>query len=333
MTLDGSYMSLNDPIYVAGHKGLVGSAISRELKNLGYINIQTSSIDLRNANETLAYFLENKPKFVFMAAAKVGGIHANSLYPADFLRNNILIQTNIVEASFQVGVERLLFLGSSCIYPKLSPQPIRESYLLDGPLEPTNRAYAVAKIAGIEMCWSYNRQHGTKYLAAMPTNLYGPGDNFHPENSHVLPALIRRFTEAKLSDSVNVEVWGSGEPRRELLFSDDLAQACVFLLGMDEARYQQLLTPDEPPLINIGTGEDVSIAELARMVADEVGYQGTTTFDKTKPDGTPRKVLDVDKLHRLGWRHTTPLRKGIAIVCQEYLKSVDPNSGIRLKNQ
>jgi GDP-L-fucose synthase len=308
------HMDLNSRIFIAGHRGLVGSAIHRELTQLGYTNILTQTraeLDLLNANAVNEFFAKEKPEHVVLAAAKVGGILANNNYPADFIRDNLAIQNNIIEASYKVGVDRLLFLGSSCIYPKLAPQPMPESCLLTGQLEPTNRPYALAKIAGIEMCWSYNRQYGTKYLAAMPTNLYGPNDNFDLNTSHVLPALIRKTAEAIASGKSELTVWGTGTPRRELLYSDDLAQACVFLLNLDEARYGSLLLEDAPPLINIGTGEDVTIRELAETVARVIGFKGELVFDTTKPDGTPRKLMDVSRLHALGWKHKTGLEQGI----------------------
>jgi GDP-L-fucose synthase len=307
-------MEPNSRIYIAGHQGLVGSAIHRDLVRLGYRNILTRTheqLELLDEVAVDAFFSGEKPDYVFLAAAKVGGILANSTCPADFIRDNLMIQTNVIESSRAAGVKRLLFLGSSCIYPKLCPQPIKEQYLLTGPLEPTNRPYAVAKIAGIEMCWSYNRQYGTRYLAAMPTNLYGPGDNFDLASSHVLPALIRKTAEAKASGASEVVVWGTGTPRRELLYSDDMAQACCFLMNLDEERFSWLLVEDAPPLINIGTGEDVTVRELAETVARVVGFHGTLVFDETKPDGTPRKLLDVERLHRLGWRHSTTLEQGI----------------------
>ncbi len=301
-------------IFIAGHRGLVGSAIHRELTQLGYSTVITrsrSDLDLLDAGAVRTFFAEEKPQFVFLAAAKVGGILANNTYPADFIRDNLTLQNNVIDASYQSGVDRLLFLGSSCIYPKLAPQPMPESSLLTGPLEATNRPYALAKIAGIEMCWSYNRQYGTKYLAAMPTNLYGPNDNFDLNNSHVLPALLRKTAEAIRTGADSVTVWGTGTPRRELLYSDDLAQACVFLMNLDEARYGTLLLEDAPPLINIGTGEDVSIRELAEMIARVLGFSGKLVFDATKPDGTPRKLMDVTRLHTLGWKHVTSLEHGI----------------------
>ena len=308
------YMQKHERIYIAGHRGLVGSAIHRELQRLGYTDIVTRSskeLDLRDAGAVKAFFAATKPKFVVLAAAKVGGILANNTYPADFIRDNLLIQNSVIDACHASGVDRLLFLGSSCIYPKFAPQPMPESCLLTGPLEPTNRPYALAKIAGIEMCWSYNRQYGTRYLAAMPTNLYGPGDNFDANNSHVLPALIRKTAEAMGAGAKEVTVWGTGTPRRELLYSDDLAAACVALLNLSEEKYGTLLGEDEPPLINIGSGEDVTIRELAETVCQVLGFTGELTFDATKPDGTPRKLMDVSRLHRLGWHHTTSLEEGI----------------------
>ena len=307
-------MNKDSRIFIAGHRGLVGSAIHRELMRLGFANILTRTrdeLDLLDTESVNYFFAEERPEYVFLAAAKVGGILANNTYPADFIRDNLVLQTNIIEASYRNGVDRLLFLGSSCIYPKLAPQPMPESSLLTGPLEPTNRPYALAKIAGIEMCWSYNRQYGTRYLAAMPTNLYGPGDNYDLANSHVLPALISKTAEAMRTKAPSVTVWGTGTPRRELLYSDDLAAACVFLMNLDEARYNSLLTESEPPLINIGTGEDVTIRELAETVARVLGYSGSLVFDTSKPDGTPRKLMDVSRLHSLGWHHTTSLEEGI----------------------
>jgi GDP-L-fucose synthase len=310
----GGFMKLDSRIYIAGHRGLVGSAIHRELLRLGYNNLLTRShqdLDLCDEVAVDRFLSHEKPEFVFLAAARVGGILANQSYPADFIRDNLIIQTNLIESSRNAGVKRLLFLGSSCIYPRLCPQPIREDYLLTGPLEPTNRPYAIAKIAGIEMCWSYNRQYGTRYLAAMPTNLYGPNDNFDLANSHVLPALIRKTAEAKASGAKEVVVWGTGTARREFLYSDDLAQACCFLMNLDDARFGSLLTEDSPPLINIGAGEEVTIRELAEIVARALDFHGALVFDASKPDGTPRKLLDVSLLHSLGWRHTTSLEEGI----------------------
>jgi GDP-L-fucose synthase len=307
-------MNKDARIFIAGHRGLVGSAIHRELTRLGYTNVITrprAELDLLDTEAVNNFFAEQKPEYVFLAAAKVGGILANNNYPADFIRDNLILQNNIIEASYRNDVKRLLFLGSSCIYPKLAPQPMPETSLLTGPLEPTNRPYALAKIAGIEMCWSYNRQYGTRYLAAMPTNLYGPGDNYDLANSHVLPALIRKTADAIRTGASTVTVWGSGTPRRELLYSDDLAQACVFLMTLDDERYNTLFTENDPPLINIGTGEDVTIRELAETVAKVLGFKGTLVFDSSKPDGTPRKLMEVARLHNLGWHHTTGLEEGI----------------------
>ena len=309
-------MKPDSRIYIAGHRGLVGSAIVRSLRQQGFTNLllrTRAELDLLNTSAVNDFFAKEKPEHVVLAAAKVGGILANNTYPADFIRDNLIIQTNIIESSRLHEVKRLLFLGSSCIYPKLAPQPMPESCLLTGPLEPTNRPYALAKIAGIEMCWSYNRQYGTKYLAAMPTNLYGPNDNFDLTSSHVLPALIRKTAEAIRTNAPEVTVWGTGTPRRELLYSDDLAQACTFLMNLDEARFDTLLLEDAPPLINIGTGEDVTIRELAETVSRVLGFKGHLVFDTTKPDGTPRKLMDVTRLHNLGWRHTTTLEQGIRL--------------------
>jgi len=307
-------MDKGSRIFVAGHRGLVGSAIVRGLEAAGYSNLllrTRAELDLTDQQAVAGFFESEQPEFVFLAAAKVGGILANDTYPAEFIRENLVMQTNIIESSRQAGVKRLLFLGSSCIYPKLAPQPMPESCLLTGPLEPTNRAYALAKIAGIEMCWAYNRQYGTRYLAAMPTNLYGPGDNFDLNTSHVLPALMRKTADAIRSGAKTVTVWGSGTPRRELLYSDDVAEACLFLMNLDEEKFGTLLVEDAPPLINIGTGEDVTIRELAETVAKVLGFTGELVFDATKPDGTPRKLMDVTRLHGLGWRHTTGLEDGI----------------------
>jgi len=301
-------------IFIAGHRGLVGSAIRRGLERKRYINLLLKThaeLDLMNGPAVAKFFVEERLDYVFLAAAKVGGILANDTYPADFIRDNLEIQTNVIDAAYRSGVERLLFLGSSCIYPKLCPQPIKEEYLLTGPLEPTNRAYALAKIAGIEMCWSYNRQYGTKFLAAMPTNLFGPGDNFDLNKSHVLPALIRKAAEAKATGEKKITVWGTGTPRRELLYSDDLAEACVFLMNLPDAQFQTLLNSEEPPLINIGTGRDLSIRELAELVSRVVGFTGELEFDTTKPDGTPQKLMDSSRINALGWHAQTSLEEGI----------------------
>jgi GDP-L-fucose synthase len=311
-------MNRDSRIFVAGHRGLVGSAITAYLKQQGFARLllrTRAELDLLDARAVDAFFANERPEYVFLAAAKVGGILANDTYPADFIRDNLILQTNVIEASRQAGVRRLLFLGSSCIYPRLAPQPIREEYLLTGPLEATNRPYAIAKIAGIEMCWSYNRQYGSQYLAAMPTNLYGPHDNFDLKTSHVLPALMRKVVEAKATGRKFIEVWGTGTPRRELLYSEDLAEACVYLMQLPESEFQSLVHHDnanaQAPLINIGTGEDVTIRELAELVARELGFEGELRFDTTKPDGTPRKLLDVSRMHTLGWRARTGLAEGI----------------------
>lgn len=314
-------MDKNAKIYIAGHRGLVGSAIVRNLQAAGHTNLLLrthAELDLTNQAATDAFFVAEKPDYVFLAAAKVGGIMANNVYPAEFIRDNLLIQSNIIHAAYVNEVQRLLFLGSSCIYPKLAPQPMKEEHLLTGPLEPTNRPYALAKIAGVEMCWSYNRQYGTKYLAAMPTNLYGPGDNYHPENSHVIPALIRKFHEAKVNGTSTVTVWGSGTPKREFLYSEDMADACVFVMNLPDDKYESLLGSDEsksgrfePPLINIGVGQDVTIQELAETVQSVIGFQGSITFDASKPDGTPRKLMDVSILDSIGWHAKTDLRAGL----------------------
>jgi GDP-L-fucose synthase len=305
-------------IYIAGHRGLVGSALVKNLQSKGYGNLLTrthAELDLTDQKAVEAFFEEEKPDYVFLAAAKVGGIHANNEYPAQFIHDNLAIQTNIIHAAYLNGVKRLLFLGSSCIYPKLAPQPMKEAHLLTGPLEPTNRPYALAKIAGIEMCWSYNRQYKTQYLAVMPTNLYGPGDNYHPENSHVIPALLRKFHEAKTSNSPTVTVWGTGTPRREFLYSEDMADACVYLLNLPDEQFIPLLGQDRndglPPLVNIGVGEDLTIRELAETVKQVTGYQGEIVFDASKPDGTPRKLLDVTRLNKMGWKPITDLETGL----------------------
>ena len=307
-------MKKDSLIYVAGHRGLVGSAICRNLRRQGFERLLLRShaeLDLTDSVAVRRFFEQERPDHVFLAAAKVGGILANDLYPADFIRENLIIQTNVIDASYRAGVDRLLFLGSSCIYPKLCPQPIKEEYLLTGPLEPTNRPYALAKIAGIEMCWSYNRQFKTRYLCAMPSNLYGPGDNFDPQNSHVLPALIRKVAEAKALGRKQIVVWGTGTPRRELLFSEDLAEACVFLMNLEEEAYSSLLK--DVPLINIGTGKDVTIRELAEHVCAALGFAGDLVFDTTRPDGTPQKLLDVSRMLNLGWKPRTSLAEGIAL--------------------
>ncbi|MBW8683663.1 GDP-L-fucose synthase [Chitinophaga rhizophila] len=306
-------MQLNDKIYIAGHRGMVGGAISRRLQTLGYTNLVTRSsaeLDLRSQAAVNEFFATEKPEYVFLAAAKVGGIHANNTYRAEFLYDNLIMEANIIHAAWQNGVKKLMFLGSSCIYPKLAPQPLREDSLLTGPLEPTNEPYAIAKIAGIKLCEAYRDQYGANFISVMPTNLYGIGDNYHPENSHVLPALIRRFHEAKESGASNVTVWGSGTPKREFLFADDLAAACVYLM----------LHYDEKELVNIGTGEDLTIRELAETVKEVVGFTGELVFDSSKPDGTPRKLMDVSKLHKLGWKHSVELKEGLEQAYADFLQ-------------
>lgn len=307
-------MNKSSKIYIAGHRGLVGSAILRKLEKEGFQNliVRTSKeLDLRDKKKVDEFFEIEKPEFVFLAAAKVGGIVANNEFPADFIRDNLMIQTNVIDASYRNQVEKLLFLGSTCIYPKLAPQPLKEEYLLTGPLEATNDAYALAKIAGIKMCQSYNKQYGTNYISAMPTNLYGENDNFDLHSSHVMPALIRKFHEAKLSNQSSVEVWGTGTPKREFLYSDDLADACVYLMD----HY------NEGEIINIGVGEDVSIKELAETVQRVVGFKGELKFDTTKPDGTPRKLVDTTKINQLGWKADVQLENGIALAYDWFLNN------------
>jgi GDP-L-fucose synthase len=301
------------PIYVAGHRGLVGSAIVRALQGLGYTNLilRTSrELDLRNQAAVDAFFAAERPHYVFLAAAKVGGIHANDTWPADFIYDNLAIETNLIHAAYETGVQRLLFLGSTCIYPRLAPQPLREEYLLTGPLEPTNEWYAVAKIAGIKLCQAYRRQHGCEFFSVMPTNLYGPGDNFDLTTSHVLPALIRKIHEAKQDGAATVTIWGTGTPRREFLHVDDCAAACLFLMGLE----------DPPDLANIGVGEDITIRELAERVGRVVGYEGQLVFDTTKPDGTPRKLVDTTLINRLGWRAKIDLEAGIRATYEWFQK-------------
>ena len=356
-----TYMQTSSRIYIAGHRGLVGSALMRSLASKGYNNIITrthAELDLTDQQAVKTFFEQEKPEYVFLAAAKVGGIHANNTYPADFIRINLEIQNNIITQSWKNGVKRLLFLGSSCIYPKECPQPMREEHLLTGPLEPTNRPYALAKIAGIEMCWSFNRQYGTQYLAVMPTNLYGPGDNYDLQNSHVLPALIRKFHLAKMAATGDLEaikrdeqtygpipqdikesiglsphtspltphklpkvmVWGTGTPKREFLYSDDMADACVFLINLPEHQYSSLLTPHASPLVNIGCGEDQTIGELVSLVKEGVGFDGEIEWDNTKPDGTMKKLLDVSRLASMGWKPRIDLKEGIRSAYEDFLK-------------
>lgn len=320
-------MEKNSKIFIAGSNGLVGSAIVRRLHAGGYTNLLTPEIDeldLTDARAVADFFAAEKPEYVILAAAKVGGIHANNTFPADFIRINLTIQNNVIHQAFLSGVKRLLFLGSSCIYPKLAPQPMREEHLLTGLLEPTNEPYAIAKIAGIKMCESYNRQYGTKFVAVMPTNLYGPGDNFHPENSHVLPALIRRFHEAKCKGKSEVVVWGTGTPMRELLYVDDMANGSVFVMELDDATLaEKLLNYPEPCFVNLGTGVDVTIRELAEAVKEVVGFEGELVFDTTKPDGTMRKLLDVSRMKSLGWEAKVALRDGIEKTYEWFLKHQD----------
>ncbi|SCY89844.1 GDP-L-fucose synthase family protein [Desulfoluna spongiiphila] len=314
-------MNKNARIYVAGHRGLVGSAIVRRLKTEGYTHLITrthSELDLTDPKAVTHFFSIEKPEFVFLAAAKVGGILANQTYPAEFIHQNLMIQTNVIHSSYVHGVKKLLFLGSSCIYPKMAPQPIKEEYLMTGPFEPTNSAYAVAKIAGIEMCWAYNRQYGTHFIPVMPTNLYGPNDNFDLETAHVVPALIRKFHEAKEANYDSVIIWGTGNPKREFLHVDDMADASYFLMK------HTIITNDKKVLFNIGTGIDISIKELAETIRDTVGYTGKISYDESKPDGTTRKLLDVERLKTMGWRHKTSLKNGIQATYKWY--TTPPNN-------
>jgi GDP-L-fucose synthase len=315
-------MQADEKIYVAGHRGMVGAALVRALRDKGYDNIVTrthAELDLTHQEAVNAFFEQERPAHVFLAAARVGGIHANNTYRADFIYQNLMIEANVIHAAHRHGTRKLLFLGSSCIYPKLAPQPLREEYLLSGPLESTNEPYAVAKIAGLKMCESYNRQFGADFFGVMPTNLYGTGDNYDLENSHVVPALLRKMHEAKIRDERSVVVWGSGTPRREFLFSDDLADACVFLMEHYGARHIG-------PFINVGVGEDLSIRELATRVAAVVGYDGALVFDESRPDGTPRKLLDVSRLRSLGWQARTPLDQGLQATYADFLQLCDADS-------
>ena len=305
-------MDKNAKVYIAGHRGMVGSAIYRKLVKEGFANFVTRTsdiLDLRDQVQVAEFFVIEKPDYVFLAAAKVGGIVANNTYRAEFLYDNLQIQNNVIHNSYLSGVKKLMFLGSSCIYPKLAPQPLKEEYLLTGVLEPTNEPYAIAKIAGIKMCDAYRAQYGCNFISVMPTNLYGYNDNYHPQNSHVLPALIRRFHEAKEQGASNVTIWGTGSPKREFLFADDLAEACYYLMQ----------NYDEEGLVNIGTGEDLSIKDLAFLIKDIVGYVGEVKFDSSKPDGTPRKLMDVSKLHSRGWKHTIELSEGIKLAYRDFL--------------
>jgi GDP-L-fucose synthase len=308
-------------IYIAGHRGLVGGSIHRELERQGYRSFvlrTRAELDLTRAEEVAAFFDRERPEYVFLAAAKVGGILANNEMPGEFIHENLAIQMSVLEAARVSGARRLLFLGSSCIYPKLCPQPIREEYLLTGPLELTNRPYAIAKIAGIEMCWAFNRQYGAKFFAVMPTNLFGPGENFDLQTSHVLAALLRKAIEAKAAGASKMSVWGSGAPRREFLYSDDLARACVFLMNLPDEKYDSLLRDDEPPLLNVGTGEDLTIRELAELICKVVGFKGELEFDASKPDGTPRKLLDVSRIQALGWKAQISLEDGLRMLAKDF---------------
>ena len=308
-------------IYVAGHRGMVGSAIIRELANQGQTNLVVrthAELDLTNQQAVQAFFEAEKPDQVYMAAAKVGGIHANNTYPAEFIYDNLMVQANVIHEAYKVGVQKLLFLGSSCIYPKLVEQPMKESALLTGVLEATNEPYAIAKIAGIKLCESYNRQYGVDYRSVMPTNLYGPGDNYHPENSHVIPALIRRFHEAKVNLAPEVVIWGSGAPMREFLYVDDMAAASVYVMNLDKGLYDRHTEPMQSH-INVGFGSDVTIKELAQTISEVIGYQGSIGFDVTKPDGTARKLMDSGRLNSLGWQAQVNLRDGLSLAYQDYL--------------
>jgi len=306
-------MDKQDKIFIAGHRGLVGSAIHRHLIKDGYENIITktsSELDLRNQTAVNDFFKTHQPTYIFLAAAKVGGIQANNTFRADFLYDNIMIASNVIHAAHTHQAKKLMFLGSSCIYPKLAPQPLKEEYLLTGLLEQTNEPYAIAKIAGIKLCEAYRDQYGCNFISVMPTNLYGIGDNYDLNHSHVLPALIRKFHEAKISNAKNVTIWGTGQPKREFLYADDMADACIFLMQ----------TYNNKNIINIGTGEDITIMDLAKTIQSIVGFEGDLVFDETKPDGTPRKLMDVSKLHALGWHHTTTLKNGIQLAYQDFLK-------------
>jgi GDP-L-fucose synthase len=308
-------MEKTSKIYVAGHRGMVGSAIVRQLESNGYTNIlkkTSAELDLRNQQQVNEFFAKETPEYIFLAAAKVGGILANNTYRAEFLYENLMIETNVIHAAYLYKTKKLLFLGSSCIYPKMAPQPLKEEDLLTGLLEVTNEPYAIAKIAGIKLCEAYRDQYGCNFIAAMPTNLYGPGDNYHLQNSHVIPAMIRKFHEAKMSGAPSVEIWGSGTPMREFMYADDLAAACVFLMK----EYNEKL------FVNVGTGEEITIGDLARLIGEVVGYEGEITFDKTKPDGTPRKLMDNSRLRSLGWSHGTKLKEGLGMTYPLFLKSL-----------
>jgi GDP-L-fucose synthase len=327
MNISDNFGLAKSKIYVAGHRGLAGSAIVRRLQRNGCESIITMTrdeLDLRNQVAVDVFFRDVRPDYVFLAAAKVGGILANNIYPADFIQENLAIQQNTIGAARRYGVNRLLFLGSSCIYPRNCPQPIREEYMLTGRLEATNRPYAIAKIAGIETCWALNRQYGTQYISAMPTNLYGPNDNYDLSTSHVLPALLRKMHEAKMYGASKVSIWGTGSVRREFLHSDDMADACIFLMNLPDAEYESIVRSDmQPPLVNVGCGRDVTIRELAELIQEVVGFRGQLAFDHSKPDGTPRKLLDVSRMNQLGWGPRISLREGIKAVYADYCQVVD----------
>ena len=316
-------MHKTSKIYIAGHTGLVGSAILRRLEQEGYSNLtyrKRDELNLEDAMATMDFFKKERPEIVFMAAAKVGGIHANNTYPVEFIMSNLLVQANIFRAAYEVKVPKVIFLGSSCIYPRDCPQPIKEEYLLSGTLESTNRAYAIAKIAGIEMCWSYNREYQTQWLSVMPTNLFGPGDHYDLKNSHVLPALIRKIHEAKMSQLSEVVLWGSGRARREFLYVDDMVDALIYLATLSSERFGELVNPLKSPLINIGSGKDLMISELADTIAKVIGYQGEFIYDASMPDGTMQKLLDIEKISHLGWAPKVKLSEGISMAYQDYLK-------------
>ena len=329
-------MNLNSKIYIAGHQGLVGSALVRQLKLRGYKNLVVRNhkeLDLINQQSVIDFFQEEKPEYIILAAAKVGGIYSNNTYPADFIFSNLAIQTNIIHQSFLFGVKRLLFLGSSCIYPRDCPQPIKEEYLLTGVLEKTNQPYAIAKIAGIEMCRSYNRQYGTNNLAVMPTNLFGPNDTYHAENSHVIPAMINKFTKAKDKTDSTVTLWGTGKPRREFLYVDDMAEACILLMNLEDKIFKSLLSYDDEinisSFINIGSGKDLSISELAELVRETVGFKGKIIFDASKPDGTMRKLLDSSRLNKLGWRPALDLKSGLQKTYEDFISMHNQSKNVR----
>jgi GDP-L-fucose synthase len=318
-------MNLNDKIYIAGHRGLVGSAIVRQLESRGFTNLLMRThkeLDLTNQAQVQSFFTQENPSYVILAAAKVGGIHANNTYPADFIYQNMMIEANVINSAYENKVKRLLFLGSTCIYPKAVEQPMREDAILTGVLEPTNEPYALAKIAGIKLCESYNRQHGTDFRSVMPTNLYGINDNFHPENSHVIPALMRRFHEAKVNNDKEVSVWGTGGAMREFLYVDDMAEASLFVLELDEKTYQANTRPMLSH-INVGTGKDITIREMAQIMKQIVGFKGKLTFDTAKPDGAPRKLIDVKRLKNMGWSYTTNLKEGLGETYNWYLEQVN----------